>query len=33
MKENAEKKYEIEIFVNEVKHVKICSKCHHEGKC
>lgn len=28
-----EKKYEIEIFVNEVKHVKICAKCHHDGKC
>lgn len=27
------KEYAIEIFVNEVKHVKICAKCHHEGKC
>ena len=27
------KEYAIEIFVNEVKHVKVCAKCHHEGKC
>ena len=28
-----DKKYEIQIFVNKVKHVKVCSKCHREGKC
>ena len=28
-----DKKYEIQIFVNRVKHVKICSKSHREGKC
>lgn len=28
-----DKKYEIQIFVNRVKHVKVCSKCHREGKC
>ena len=27
------KEYALEIFVNDVKHVKICAKCHHEGKC
>ncbi len=27
------KEYALEIFVNEVKHVKICAKTHHEGKC
>lgn len=27
------KEYAIEIFVNEVKHVKMCAKCHREGKC
>ena len=27
------KVYEINIWVNEVKHIKICSKCKHEGKC
>lgn len=25
--------YEIKIWVNRVKHVKICAKCKHEGKC
>lgn len=28
-----EKKYEIQVWVNKVKHVKVCSKCHREGKC
>lgn len=28
-----DKEYAIEIFVNDVKHIKICSKCNHEGKC
>lgn len=28
-----DKEYAIEIFVNDVKHVKACTKCHHEGKC
>ena len=28
-----DKKYEIQIFVDRVKHIKICSNCHHEGKC
>lgn len=28
-----DKKYEIQIFVDRVKHVKVCSKTHREGKC
>ncbi len=28
-----DRKYEIQIWVNKVKHVKVCSKCHREGKC
>jgi len=28
-----DKKYAIQIWVNETKQIKICSKCHHEGKC
>ena len=28
-----DKKYDIQIWVNRVKHVKICSKTHREGKC
>ena len=28
-----DRKYELQIWVNKVKHVKICSKCHREGKC
>lgn len=28
-----DKEYAIEIFVNDVKHVKICAKSCHEGKC
>ncbi len=27
------KSYAIEIWVNRVKHVKICKVCNHEGKC
>lgn len=27
------KSYAIEIWVNRVKHVKICKVCEHEGKC
>ena len=27
------KSYAIQIWVNEVKHVKICKICEHEGKC
>ena len=26
-------KYDIQIWVNRVKHVKVCSKTHREGKC
>lgn len=25
--------YEILVWVNQVKHVKVCAKCKHEGKC
>ena len=28
-----DKKYAIQIWVNETKQIKICAKCHHEGKC
>ena len=28
-----DKKYDIQIWVNNVKHIKVCSKCHREGKC
>lgn len=28
-----DKKYELQVWVNRVKHVKVCSKCHREGKC
>jgi len=28
-----DKKYEIQIFVDKVKHVKVCAKTHREGKC
>ena len=28
-----DRKYEIQVWVNKVKHVKVCSKCHREGKC
>ena len=27
------KKYAIQVWANKVRHVKICAKCHHEGKC
>lgn len=27
------KNYEIEIWVNQVKHVKVCAKCNHSGSC
>jgi len=27
------KEYAIQIWVNDTKKVKICTKCHHEGKC
>ena len=25
--------YEINVWVNKVKHIKVCAKCKHEGKC
>ena len=28
-----DRKYEIQVWVNKVKHVKVCSKCTREGKC
>lgn len=28
-----DRKYEIQIWANKVKNIKICSKCHHEGRC
>lgn len=28
-----DRKYAIDIWVNRVKHVKVCTKCHHKGKC
>ena len=28
-----DKKYAIDIWVNDVRHFKICAKCHHEGRC
>lgn len=27
------KKYSIQIWKDSVKHIKVCAKCHHEGKC
>ncbi len=27
------KQYAIQIWVNDTKKIKICAKCHHEGKC
>lgn len=27
------KEYEIQIWVNQVKHSKICAECHHKGEC
>ena len=29
----ANKFYEIEVWANKVKHHKICTTCHHQGKC
>ena len=28
-----DKKYAVQIWVNDTKQIKICAKCHHEGKC
>lgn len=28
-----DKRYAIDIWVNKVRHVKICAKCDHKGKC
>lgn len=28
-----DKKYAVQIWVNETKQIKICAKCNHEGKC
>lgn len=28
-----DKKYAIQIWVNDTKQIKICAKCNHEGKC
>ena len=28
-----DKKYAIQIWVNDTKQIRICAKCHHEGKC
>lgn len=27
------KQYALQIWVNDTKKIKICAKCHHEGKC
>ena len=27
------KEYSLEIWVNEVRTIKVCAKCHHEGNC
>ena len=27
------KEYAIQIWVNDTKKIKVCAKCHHEGKC
>ena len=27
------KEYALQIWVNDTKKIKICAKCHHEGKC
>ena len=29
----ANKFYEVQIWANDVKHKKICTTCHHKGKC
>ena len=28
-----DKKYEINFWVDQVKHIKVCAKCNHEGRC
>ena len=28
-----DKEYAIQLWVNDTKKIKICAKCHHEGKC
>ena len=28
-----DRKYEVQIWASKVKHIKVCSKCHREGKC
>ncbi len=28
-----DKKYEVQIWANKVKHYKLCADCRHEGKC
>ncbi len=28
-----DKKYEINFWVDQVKHIKVCARCNHEGKC
>lgn len=28
-----DRKYAIDVWVNKVRHVKICAKCNHKGKC
>lgn len=28
-----DRKYAVDIWVNRVKHVKVCAKCHHKGRC
>lgn len=28
-----DKKYGVQIWVNDTKQIKLCAKCHHEGKC
>lgn len=27
------KDYAVQIWASKVKHIKVCAKCHHEGKC
>ena len=29
----ANKFYEVQVWANDVKHKKICTTCHHKGKC
>ena len=28
-----DRKYAVDIWVNRVRHVKVCAKCHHKGRC